>query len=80
MAIDYTATLTLANSERSGKVIIIANGIFCGSDATFTPKQLRFIAAALNDAANRADAGEVGHIEFEYKASSYECASTILDD
>lgn len=79
MAIDYTATLTLANSEKSGKVVIV-NGIFCGSDATFTPKQLRVIAAALNDAADRAEAGEVGHIEIEYKASSYECASTILDD
>lgn len=79
MAIDYTATLTLANSEKSGKVVIV-NGIFCGSDATFTPKQLRVIAAALNDAADRAEAGEVGHIEIEYKASSYECASTIFDD
>jgi dTDP-4-dehydrorhamnose reductase len=79
MAIDYTATLTLANSERQGKIIIV-NGIFCGSDATFSPRQLRIIATALNDAADRAEAGEIGHIEIEYKASSYECASTILDD
>lgn len=79
MSINYTATLTLANSERQGKVIIV-NGIFCGSDSTFSPRQLRVIAAALNDAADRAEAGEIGHIEIEYKASSYECASTILDD
>lgn len=80
MAIDYTATLTLANSDRRQGKVIIVNGIFCGSDATFSPKQLRFIAAALVDAADRAEAGEIGHIEIEYKASSYECASTILDD
>ena len=79
MSIKYDASLTLANSEKSGKVIIV-NGIFCGSDATFTPRQLRVIAAALNDAANRCEAGETVHIELEYKASSYECASTILDD
>ena len=79
MAIDYKAALTLANSEKSGKVVIV-NGIFCGSDSTFTPKQLRFIAAALVDAADRADAGETGHIELQYKASSYECSATIFDD
>lgn len=79
MAIDYTGTLTLAKSERQGKVIIV-NGIFCGSDATFSPKQLRVIAAALVDAADRAEAGEIGHVEIAYKASSYECSSTILDD
>jgi len=79
MAIEYKASLTLANAEKTGKVIIV-NGVFCGSDATFTPKQLRAIAAALNDAADRAEAGEVGHIELEYKASSYECSATILDD
>jgi len=79
MAIDYTATLTLAKSERSGNIVIV-NGVFCGSDATFTPRQLRVIAAALVDAADRAEAGEIGHVEIEYKASSYECASTILDD
>ena len=79
MAIEYKATLTLANAERTGKVVIV-NGIFCGSDATFTPKQLRLIAAALNNAADRAEAGEVGHILFDYKASSYECSATILDD
>lgn len=79
MAIEYKASLTLANAERTGKVIIV-NGIFCGSDSTFTPKQLRAIAAALNDAADRAEAGEVGHIEIEYLSSSYECSATILDD
>ena len=79
MAIEYKASLTLAKAERTGKVIIV-NGIFCGSDATFTPKQLRVIAAALNDAADRCEAGETGHIEIEYLASSYECSATILDD